>query len=364
MQLQHVQKMEAIGTIAAGVAHNFRNTLTEVLVNSQLVQMNFENENGLHEVAERINSAVKRGARLVEGLLQFSRKQIKTEFKPFDLTRLVQETSQLIRESFEQKIEIETDLPESLIVFGDNSGLGQALMNLCTNARDAMPDGGKLTIMAREQGDRAIITVSDTGIGMARETLDKCFDPFFTSKSMGKGTGLGLSTTYGIIKSHEGTIHVDSKPDVGTVFQIHLPVDSGIAVNHEEEVPQIIHGDGQRILVVDDEPEIIKALQDLLVTLGYNTEFAYNGKEGLEKYKNLKPDAVLMDINMPKMDGINCIEEIVNSDPQARISIISGYEINIADELSERTRTNVKGYLVKPVALPELSTLLAEMLKE
>jgi CheY-like chemotaxis protein len=364
MQLQHVQKMEAIGTIAAGVAHNFRNTLTEVLVNSQLVQMNFENENGLHEVAERINSAVKRGARLVEGLLQFSRKQIKTEFKPFDLTRLVQETSQLIRESFEQKIEIETDLPESLIVFGDNSGLGQALMNLCTNARDAMPDGGKLTIMAREQGDRAIITVSDTGIGMARETLDKCFDPFFTSKSMGKGTGLGLSTTYGIIKSHEGTIHVDSKPDVGTVFQIHLPVDSGIAVNHEEEVPQIIHGDGQRILVVDDEPEIIKALQDLLVTLGYNTEFAYNGKEGLEKYKNLKPDAVLMDINMPKMDGINCIEEIVNSDPQARISIISGYEINIADELSERTRNNVKGYLVKPVALPELSTLLAEMLKE
>jgi PAS domain S-box-containing protein len=364
MQLQHVQKMEAIGTIAAGVAHNFRNTLTEVLVNSQLVQMNFENENGLHEVAERINSAVKRGARLVEGLLQFSRKQIKTEFKPFDLTRLVQETSQLIRESFEQKIEIETDLPESLIVFGDNSGLGQALMNLCTNARDAMPDGGKLTIMARQQGDRAIITVSDTGVGMARETLDKCFDPFFTSKSMGKGTGLGLSTTYGIIKSHEGTIHVDSKPDVGTVFQIHLPVDSGIAVNHEEEVPQIIHGDGQRILVVDDEPEIIKALQDLLVTLGYNTEFAYNGKEGLEKYKNLKPDAVLMDINMPKMDGINCIEEIVNSDPQARISIISGYELNIADELSERTRNNVKGYLVKPVALPELSTLLAEMLKE
>ena len=364
MQLQHVQKMEAIGTIAAGVAHNFRNTLTEVLVNSQLVQMNYENEHGLHEVAERINSAVKRGARLVEGLLQFSRKQIKTEFKPLDLTKLVQETSQLIRESFDQKIEIETDLPESLVVFGDSSGLGQALMNLCTNARDAMPEGGKMKIRARRQGDRAIITVSDTGIGMARETLDKCFDPFFTSKSMGKGTGLGLSTTYGIIKSHEGTIHVDSKPDVGTVFQIHLPVDSMIAINQEEDVPQIIHGDGQRILVVDDEPEIIKALQDLLVTLGYKTEFAYNGKEGLEKYKNLKPDAVLMDINMPKMDGINCIEEIVNSDPHARISIISGYELNIADELSERTRNNVKGYLVKPVALPELSVLLAEMLKD
>jgi len=364
MQLQHVQKMEAIGTIAAGVAHNFRNTLTEVLVNSQLVQMNYKNEAGLHEVAERINSAVKRGARLVEGLLQFSRKQIKTEFMPFDLAKLVQETSRLIRESFDQKIEIETDLPESLIVFGDSSGLGQALMNLCTNARDAMPDGGKLTIMARKQGDRAIITVSDTGIGMARETLDKCFDPFFTSKSMGKGTGLGLSTTYGIIKSHEGTIHVDSKPDVGTVFQIHLPVDSVIAINQKEDVPQIIHGDGQRILVVDDEPEIIKALQDLLVTLGYKTAFAYNGKEGLEKYKSLKPDAVLMDINMPKMDGLNCIEEIVNSDPHARISIISGYEINIADELSERTRNNVKGYLVKPVALPELSTLLAEMLKD
>jgi PAS domain S-box-containing protein len=163
MRLQHVQKMEAIGTIAAGVAHNFRNTLTEILVNSQVIQMNYEDISGLHEVADRINKSVKRGAGLVDGLLQFSRRQIATEFQKLDLVDVVQDTYELIQKSFDKKIDIRIDVPESLPIMGDPSGLSQSLMNLCTNARDAMHDGGKLRLKVHRVRGLAEVVVSDSG---------------------------------------------------------------------------------------------------------------------------------------------------------------------------------------------------------
>lgn len=226
MQLQHLQKMEAIGTIAAGVAHNFRNTLTEILVNSQLIHMNYEDEGGLHEVAERINTSVKRGSLLVNGLLQFSRKQITRKFEIVNLAEIIGEIQQIVKKSFNQKIEIQAEVPHQLWIEGDANSLGQAFMNLCNNARDAMPDGGKLTIRAFQEGRAAIILVTDTGEGMDRETAAKCFDPFFTSKPLGKGTGLGLSTTFGIVKSHNGLITVDSRPGQGTTFRVLFPLAS------------------------------------------------------------------------------------------------------------------------------------------
>ena len=173
MRLQHVQKMEAIGTIAAGVAHNFRNTLTEVLVNSQVIQMNHEGDASVQEVTDRIHKSVKRGARLVDGLLQFSRRQIKNEFQKIDLVDVVKDTFDLIRQSFDQRIDIHIDVPDSLPIMGDVSGLSQAIMNLCTNARDAMADGGQLSIHVSQLRDRALITVADTGYGMSKETLEK-----------------------------------------------------------------------------------------------------------------------------------------------------------------------------------------------
>ena len=321
MQLQHVQKMEAIGTIAAGVAHNFRNTLTEILVNSQLIQMNYEDQSGLHEVAGRINTSVRRGSHLVDGLLQFSRKQIKEEFKIINLADVISQTCQLIRTSFDQKIEIVTDYPEQLPIMGDVNSLSQALMNLCTNARDAMPDGGILSIKAAREDRRILVTVSDNGEGMGKGTVEKCFDPFFTTKPVGKGTGLGLSTTYGIIKSHEGLISVASQSKKGTTFKIHFPLVAGQEEHRLEDEPSLARGNGQLVLVVDDEPEILNAMKELLEYLGYKPAFASSGTEGLEKFKACKPDAVLMDINMPEMDGIACIEEILTYDPGAKIRI-------------------------------------------
>lgn len=364
MQLQHVQKMEAIGTIAAGVAHNFRNTLTEVLVNSQLIQMNYEDQSGLHAVADRINTSVRRGSHLVDGLLQFSRKQIKEEFKIINLADVISQTSQLIRTSFDQKIEIVTDYPDQMPVMGDVNSLSQALMNLCTNARDAMPAGGRLNIKAVQEGNRILVTVSDNGEGMAKDTLEKCFDPFYTNKPIGKGTGLGLSTTYGIIKSHEGLISVESKSKKGTTFKIQLPLVADLGEPELEDKPLLARGDGQLVLVVDDEPEIRKAMKELLEYLGYKSEFASSGTEGLDKYKTCKPDAVLMDINMPEMDGIACIEEILNCDPGAKISIVSGYELDGINGLGQKAKEAIKDYLPKPVGLSDLSALLAKMLAE
>ena len=364
MQLQHVQKMEAIGTIAAGVAHNFRNTLTEILVNSQLIQMNYKDEAGLHDVAGRINSSVRRGSSLVDGLLQFSRKQIKEEFEVIDLVNVISELYQLVQKSFDQKIEIQTQLPQKLPIMGDVTSLSQALMNLCTNARDAMPDGGKLILKGKQEGKRILVTVSDTGRGMDREAAEKCFDPFFTTKPIGKGTGLGLSTTYGIIKSHEGLISVDSRPEQGTTFKMYFPLAPGEEQQPHDDSSNIVRGNGQRVLVVDDEPEILNAMEGLLKYLGYRAEFASSGKEGLQKYIECRPDAVLMDINMPEMDGVACIEELFNYDPDAKISIISGYEMEGIEGLSEQNKGSLKDYLAKPVGLNDLSEVLAKMLQE
>jgi two-component system cell cycle sensor histidine kinase/response regulator CckA len=364
MQLQHGQKMEAIGTIAAGVAHNFRNTLTEILVNSQLIQMSYKDESGLHDVAGRINTSVRRGSRLVDGLLQFSRKQIKEEFEIINLANVINELCQIIRKSFDQKIDIQTDLPARIPIIGDATSLSQALINLCNNARDAMPDGGRLIIKAVKEGRQVMVTVADDGEGMDREAIRKCFDPFYTMKPIGKGTGLGLSTTYGIIKSHDGMISVDSQPNRGTTFKILFTLAIDENQNEQEDSLVITRGNGQRVLVVDDEPEILNAMQDLLEHLGYKPELAANGKKGLEKYRSKNPDAVLMDINMPEMDGITCIEKILEYDRNANISIFSGYEEDGVEGMSQQAKDVIKDYLAKPVGLDALSALLAKMLKE
>jgi PAS domain S-box-containing protein len=361
-RLQHVQKMEAIGTIAAGVAHNFRNTLTEIIVNSQVVQMNFKDVPGLYEVAERINKSVRRGAILVDGLLQFSRKQIKNEFQQLDLVKVVADTEHLIRKSFDKRIDIQVDMPETLPIMGDHAGLSQALMNLCTNARDAMTAGGKLIIEGKIKGDRALLSISDTGQGMERETIEKCFDPFFTTKPIGQGTGLGLSTTYGIVKSHEGLIKVSSVAGKGSSFSLSFPLADFIQVAEKESLKRISHGAGEKIMVIDDDEEILKAMKDLLEGIGYKPILATSCKEGLEKFAQMEPEAVLLDINMPVMDGFTCAEKLLDLDSRAKIAFVSGYEMNGLDGLKDRVKASIKGYLTKPVEVSRLSAFLEQLL--
>jgi PAS domain S-box-containing protein len=360
-QLMQAQKMEAIGTIAGGVAHNFRNILTVISMNSQILQMRYSEESSLQKIAEVLNSYVGRGAKLVNGLMQFARKQDKKEFRPLNLTSVVQETYELISKSFDKMITIRLSAPESLPLLGDHAELNQALMNLCTNASDAMPGGGTLSIEARREGDRALVLVSDTGCGMDTETREKCFDPFFTTKEVDRGTGLGLSTTYGIVKEHGGEMHVYSEVGRGTTFKLSFPIDRSGEPSAQELAPEMVCGRGQKILIVDDESEMCASMAELLAGIGYRAEFVNTGRAAITKYQSWYPDAVLLDRNMPEMDGISCGEKIMEFDPHAKIVIISGYDEQGPVALDQERRKFIRGYLTKPVDMNELSSLLAQL---
>jgi PAS domain S-box-containing protein len=364
LQLQHVQKMEAIGTIAAGVAHNFRNTLTEVLVNSQLIQLSHKDQPSLQEITGRINSSVKKGSRLVDGLLHFSRKQINKEFKPVDLAAVLRETCQIIAKSFDARIEIQVDLPEQLTISGDASALSQVAMNLFTNARDAMSGGGILRVEARREGTQAVVRISDTGIGMDPEIIEKCFDPFFTTKPIGKGTGLGLSTAYGIIKGHNGSIGILSRPGSGTTFTLRFALTREADAPCGEDKGTLVHGNGECILLVDDEADILRAMQGLLKKLNYRPIFAENGLQAVSLYAEWRPEVVLMDVNMPGIDGMECAQRILDLDAEARIVMFSGYEPSQRKLPDLLERKLVKGYLTKPADIAELSQFLAKVLHE
>ena len=249
--LQHIRNMDAIGTIASGIAHNFRNTLNEILINSQVLQLTYKDTSELKQITDRIDRSVKRGARLVDGLLQFSGHQSNESFQMLDLTGVLKEAYELTRNSYDHKIDIRIELPPSLPVMGLHDGLSQALINLCNNARDAMPNGGVLSIMARRVDNKVVVIIADNGVGMDPATVKKCFEPFFTTKPVGKGDGLGLSATYGIIKSHNGRITLASEPGKGTRVLLQLPLAGENARIEATPRPKLVSDRGPQLEVVE-----------------------------------------------------------------------------------------------------------------
>jgi CheY-like chemotaxis protein len=288
------------------------------------------------------------------------------EFSKVDLIKVIKDTYELFKKSFEKRIDIQIEAPDSLVILGDYAGLSQAIMNLCNNSRDAMPAGGQLRIHARQIGNHAEVIVSDNGQGMNRKTIEQCFDPFFTTKPIGKGTGLGLSTTYGIIKSHDGLIHIESKSKKGTVITMTLPLADATSdiAEVQQPVKEITYGKGETILVVDDEEEILRAMQNLLNGLGYKSAVAISGQDAIKHYQAMQPEIVLMDINMPEMDGVNCAEKILDLNPAAKIAFITGYEAGSLDEFGDRIKNAVTTFLTKPVELADLSATLTRMLQK
>jgi two-component system, cell cycle sensor histidine kinase and response regulator CckA len=362
VQLQHAQKMEAIGTIASGVAHNFRNSLTGILVNSQVIQENYPNNPELMEIAGRINTSVKKGAQLIERLMQFSRKQIEREFHKIDLVTVIAGIYQIIRKSFNDNIDIRLHLKHSLPVVGDETGLSLVLMNLSSNARDAMPNGGTLEIDALRDGSTAVVKICDSGEGMDEETCKKCFDPFFTTKDVGRGTGLGLSTSYGIIKGHDGEISVESSPQKGTTFLLRLPLAERAEKRDRDGHHDILRGDGQTILVFEESAKDDTSLRDVLECIGYRPVLTSDEDDLLNHYKNIRPQAILLDMNFPAENGTPYVDKILSLDPAANIAILTD---SAADETALSGKAfngRIKGYLGKPVDVAELSRLLASML--
>ncbi len=341
-QLLHSQKMEAIGTLASGVAHDFNNLLQIILGYSQVIL----GEQGLKEPhvnnIRKIYDAGRRGADLVKNLLTFSRK-VETTHKLLNINHEISEIHRLILSAFPKTIEIELRLDDNLdLVQADRSQIGQVLMNLAVNARDAMPNGGALTFQTDnvalcepyhegnldiEPGNYVLITVSDSGHGMSAETLDRIFEPFFTTKRLGEGTGLGLATIYGIVRQHNGYVHCSSQPEMGTTFRVYLPSLQTNENSLKSSLEIKTAGGQETILLVEDEDDIRQLCMELLTECGYSVITAKNGREAVEIYREQGSgiSLILLDLIMPEMDGNKCAAHIMNIDPKAKIIIASGF---------------------------------------
>ena len=311
-------------------------------------------------MAARTNRAAIRGDKLVQELLQFSRERAR-EFEVLNVAIVLRETYALITQSFDKKINLRIDVADPLLIRGDHSGLSQVFMNLCTNARDAMPEGGELSIEARGEERNALIIVSDTGQGMNEETQERCFDPFFTTKEVDKGTGLGLSTTYGIVKDHGGEIHVFSELNEGTTFKLYFPVASSDEYPEQAGRREVVRGNGEKVLIVDDEKDVLESVEMLIEWLGYRTASVNNAKAAIEKYRSWGPDVVLLDRNMPEMDGITCAKRILENDRGAKIVVVSGYEEKGPSGIDGEIGALIRGYLTKPMDIEVVSQLLGRL---
>ncbi|MBN1106955.1 MAG: response regulator [Deltaproteobacteria bacterium] len=362
MQLLFSQKMESVGAFASGTAHNFRNILQAISGNMEYLEMTRQEEPEVKEVARSIYDSVEKGVDLINNLLHFSRTSGKYEFSHLDLADVAKNAIGIIRKVFDNNIEIHADLQQGVMVSGNHSLLSQVYLNLFTNARDAMPNGGKLSVEVKGIRGRAVVRVTDTGIGMDREVLGRIFDPFFTLKEVGKGTGLGLSTTHGIVQEHKGSVSVSSTPGVGTTFTISFPAVRAEKLPRPEPERKLILGKGEKVLIVDDELPALDALNNMIKRLGYETIAVDKPEEALRKYLQWSPDITLMDRNMPGMDGITCIREILKKDPGARILVVSGYDQTGPDGMEEEVRAMIRGYLTKPCGIEELGREISRVL--
>jgi PAS domain S-box-containing protein len=380
-QLQHAQKMEAVGTLAGGIAHDFNNLLQAIQGYTELLLMRKkEGEPGLRELQEVIRAS-KRGAELTQQLLTFSRK-VESKRKPLDLNQEVAELRQLLERTLPKMIELEFNLDADLrIINADSAQLKQVLMNLAVNAKDAMPEGGKLVVETQniildqefckryaevKPGDYVLLSMADTGHGMEKETLEHIFDPFYTTKEVGKGTGLGLAIVYGIVKNHEGYVMCYSRPQRGTSFRIYLPA-SEAATKHEEAVESLESkspnmGGSETILLVDDEEFIRELGVDVLGQAGYKVLTASNGEQALEVYRREREsiDLVILDLIMPGMGGSKCLKELIKIGPQPRVLIASGYSPDASTKGA--LEAGAAAFINKPYDTKQLLELVRKIL--
>lgn len=366
-QFLRAQRMESIGTLASGIAHDLNNVLTPILMTAQLLETQLHDDYSKRLLPILISNA-RRGAALVKQVLSFAR-GLEGKFTLIQIKHIVTEIKQILRETFPKSITITTDIPPNLgTLCGDATQLHQVLMNLCVNARDAMPQGGTLTISAKtifidenyarlnldaQVGSYIFMTVTDTGMGIPAEILDRIFEPFFTTKEIGKGTGLGLSTVIGIIKGHGGFVKVYSEIGVGTQFQVYFP-----AVDTPETFPTpenaLPKGHGELILVVDDEMAIREITKASLETYNYQAITASNGIEAVAIYAEHRDriSVVLTDMMMPSMDGPTTIRTLQKINPDVKIIAVSG--LSSSDKLAQAAGTGVKTFLSKPYTTQEL----------
>ncbi len=372
-QLIQSQKMEAVGRLAGGVAHDFNNMLGVIIGFAELVEKNIRKEDS-HKI-EQVIAAAKRAAALTNQLLAFSRKQL-LEPKVVNLNELVAGLAAMLGRLIGEDIRLETDLdPELGQVNADPGQLEQVVMNFAVNSRDAMPEGGVLRIATSNAeldesfalpdepivpGAYVMLSVTDTGTGMDEETVSHLFEPFFTTKEQGKGTGLGLSTAYGIIKQSAGYIWVYSRPGKGTTFKIFLPRKDAPAVMREPKISPEEKSGSETILLVEDEPTLRAMITELLSTRGYSVMTAEDGDEALTHYAEDPLHLLISDVVMPGMSGVELARKLAERRPELKVLFISGYTADTA-ELEELLATNAR-LLPKPFSNSALLDRVRELL--
>jgi PAS domain S-box-containing protein len=378
VQLRQAQKMEAVGTLAGGIAHDFNNLLQAVQGYAQLLLFKEDGGDDGQRELQQIVRAAERGAELTQQLLTFSRK-IESDLQPIDFNREVENVRLLLERTIPKMIEVEFRLAEDLkMVNADPGQVEQILMNLAVNAKDAMPDGGKLIVetahvildqdyckihRVANPGSYVQLTVTDTGHGIDKMTIEHIFEPFYTTKETGKGTGLGLATVYGIVKSHNGHIVCYSEPDEGTTFKIYLPtIDSTQEAKKAEEHLTEFEGGSETILLVDDEEAIRGLGTQILEEFGYTVLTAANGESALQLYseEQEKIDMIILDLIMPGMGGKRCLVELLKINLEAKVAIASGYSPD--GPTKEILKNGAKGFISKPYDLRQMLKVVREVL--
>jgi signal transduction histidine kinase len=331
--LVQAQKMEAVGQLTGGLAHDFNNLLTAVVGNLDLIRAR-AGDPRIVRLADNAFKAAERGSKLTAQLLAFSRTQ-KLATTAIDLNALIDGMRELLDQSLGANVQVETRLAPGLpSAFGDANQLELAILNLSINARDAMPDGGTLTITTAEDADahRVVVTVSDTGTGMPPEVAARAFDPFFTTKPPGKGTGLGLSQVYGIVRQIGGDVTIDTAPGQGTTMRLSLPRANGRATSAEDGETAAMARHCEKLLVVDDDADVREIVTSVLSDIGYEVHEAGDGDAALGVLTTLSPDLLIIDFAMPGTNGAEIAQAAMARNPALRVLFISGFSDSAALE--------------------------------
>jgi PAS domain S-box-containing protein len=366
-QLLQSQKMEAIGTLAAGVAHDFNNILMALMGYGNLLQMKLKADDPLRVNVDHILGCTAKAADLTQSLLAFSRKQV-MELKPHRVNTIIRNMQKLLRQLLTEDTELKTVLAgKDTVIMADITQIDQVLLNLATNARDAMPKGGTLTVETKcvhldrdfiktqgygKPGEYALISVSDTGAGIDKSIRENIFEPFFTTKEVGKGTGLGLSIVYGITKQHNGYIVIESEPGKGTTFHIYLPAIKADA-RPAKNAAWHLQGGTETILLAEDNPDVRMIAGSILSGAGYTVIEAEDGQDAVEKFgEHLdRIDSLLLDVVMPRKNGKEAYEEIRRMKPEMKALFMSGYTRDVV--LDKGIHEETLDYVSKPLS-PQL----------
>jgi PAS domain S-box-containing protein len=376
-QLQQAQKMESIGTLAGGIAHDFNNILYSIIGYTELAIDDTETGSQLHENLQELLTAAHRAGNLVNQILTFSR-QTDQELKPLKVQQVVKEVLKLIRSSLPATIEIRQNISEACgLVMADATQIHQVAMNLLTNAYHALEDkGGKMDITLKEveldvndledpamiPGKYVCLTVADTGSGIDMSILDRIFEPYYSTKEKGKGTGLGLAMVHGIVKSYGGIIKVYSEPGKGTTFHVYVPVIQGPSETVETRVASPVKMGKERILIVDDEEQIVQMTKQSLERLGYHVTAQTHSIKTLETFRAApdKFDLVITDMTMPNMTGVQLTQKLIEIRPDIPVIICTGFSEKISEQKAKAM--GIRGYIMKPVVRSELAEKIREVL--